>query len=157
MRGPSLPVGQKAMELLAERYPENPAVGQAFQTLSRMPDGEEKLKHYVEKGANDRIKAWAALGLGTLYRNNADRASEESEENKKLTADAEKYLVMVVEQFGKDNAEQKKAAERELNIIRHLRVGKEALDIAGADLDDKQFKLSDYRGKVVLLDFWGNW
>ena len=157
MRGPMLPVGQKAIELLAEKYPENPAVGQAFQMLGRMPKGEETLKQYLEKGANDRIKAWAALNLGTLYRNKTDRLPADSVEERAVTAEAEKYLVMVVEQFGKNNVEQKKDAERELNIIRHLRVGKEALDIVGADLDDKQFKLSDYRGKVVLLDFWGNW
>lgn len=38
--------------------------------------------------------------------------------------------------------------------IRHLRAGKEAPDIEGDDQDGKRFKLSDYRGKVVLLDFW---
>ena len=36
-------------------------------------------------------------------------------------------------------------------------MGKEAPEIKGGDLDGKEFKLSDYRGKVVLLDFWGNW
>jgi peroxiredoxin len=36
-------------------------------------------------------------------------------------------------------------------------LGKKAPEIAGEDIDGKKFKLSDYRGKVVLLDFWGNW
>jgi hypothetical protein len=45
-------------------------------------------------------------------------------------------------------------ARAELFAIRHLRVGKEAPDIEGQDQDGKRFKLSDYRGKVVLLDFW---
>lgn len=36
-------------------------------------------------------------------------------------------------------------------------VGKTAPEISGEDIDGKSFKLSDYRGKVVLLDFWGNW
>lgn len=36
-------------------------------------------------------------------------------------------------------------------------VGKAAPEIEGEDIDGKSFKLSDYRGKVVLLDFWGNW
>jgi peroxiredoxin len=40
--------------------------------------------------------------------------------------------------------------------IRHLAVGKEAPDIEGADQDGKRFKLSEYRGKVVLLDFWNH-
>ncbi len=36
-------------------------------------------------------------------------------------------------------------------------VNKEAPSIEGPDLDGKDFKLSDYRGKVVMLDFWGHW
>jgi hypothetical protein len=32
-----------------------------------------------------------------------------------------------------------------------------APEIAGEDLDGVPFRLSDYRGKVVLLDFWGDW
>jgi hypothetical protein len=44
-------------------------------------------------------------------------------------------------------------ANAELFEIRHLSVGMETPDIEGVDQDGKQFKLSDYRGKVVLLDF----
>jgi hypothetical protein len=45
-------------------------------------------------------------------------------------------------------------ATRELFEIRYLAIGKEAQDIEGVDQDGQQFKLSDYRGKVVLLYFW---
>ena len=41
--------------------------------------------------------------------------------------------------------------------MRHLAVGKEAADIEGKDQDGKQFKLSQYRGKVVLLYFWSEY
>lgn len=41
--------------------------------------------------------------------------------------------------------------------MRSLVVGKPAPEVEGEDLDGKQFRLSDYRGKVVVLDFWGNW
>ncbi len=27
----------------------------------------------------------------------------------------------------------------------------------GTDVDGATFTLADYKGKVVLLDFWGNW
>lgn len=36
-------------------------------------------------------------------------------------------------------------------------IGQVAPEIVAEDLDGQTFKLSDYRGKVVLLDFWGNW
>ncbi|MAG94807.1 MAG: hypothetical protein CMJ48_13850 [Planctomycetaceae bacterium] len=45
-------------------------------------------------------------------------------------------------------------AKTELYALRHLSVGKIAPDIEGPDQDGKQFKLSDNRGKVVLLYFW---
>ena len=41
--------------------------------------------------------------------------------------------------------------------LRHLVVGKQAPDIQGEDQDGAQFQLSDYRGKVVLLDFWSQY
>jgi hypothetical protein len=48
-------------------------------------------------------------------------------------------------------------AKRELYEIRHLSVGKQAHEIEGKDQDGKRFKLSDYRGKVVLLYFWSEY
>jgi len=44
--------------------------------------------------------------------------------------------------------------KKELYEIRFLSVGKTAPGIEGDDQDGKRFKLSDYRGKVVLLYFW---
>ena len=38
-----------------------------------------------------------------------------------------------------------------------LVVGKAAPDFALTDLNDKPIKLSDYRGKVVFLNFWATW
>ncbi|MHB8524447.1 MAG: PDZ domain-containing protein [Limisphaerales bacterium] len=44
----------------------------------------------------------------------------------------------------------KRAAER-------TKIGGPAPEITGVDMGGKQFKLSDYRGQVVLIDFWGDW
>lgn len=40
---------------------------------------------------------------------------------------------------------------------RSVEIGGVAPDFEAVDGDDVAFKLSDYRGKVVLLDFWGFW
>ena len=42
-------------------------------------------------------------------------------------------------------------------VARGTQVGALALEIEGEDIDGNRFRLSDYQGKVVLLDFWGNW
>jgi hypothetical protein len=37
------------------------------------------------------------------------------------------------------------------------RIGETAPEIDGEDVDGARLKLSDFRGKVVVVDFWGNW
>ncbi|MCR9207031.1 MULTISPECIES: TlpA family protein disulfide reductase [Rhodopirellula] len=48
-------------------------------------------------------------------------------------------------------------ARREIFELEHLAIGVAAPDIVGADIDGKQMRLSDNRGKVVLLVFWASW
>ena len=47
--------------------------------------------------------------------------------------------------------------EEEKFIIKNFSIGSQALEIEGKDLDGESFRLSDYKGKVVFLDFWGDW
>jgi hypothetical protein len=49
------------------------------------------------------------------------------------------------------------SAEAELFEMHNLAIGKVAPDIAGEDINGKPMKLSEFRGKVVTLDFWGDW
>jgi hypothetical protein len=38
-----------------------------------------------------------------------------------------------------------------------LEVGDMIPEVSGKDLDNIKFQLSDYQGKVIMLDFWGDW
>jgi len=49
------------------------------------------------------------------------------------------------------------SAAAELFELRNLAIGKTAPEITGEDIDGKPMKLSDFKGKIVLLDFWGDW
>ena len=84
-----------------------------------------------------------------------DRAALAKEAETLFAQAAEKYadVQIPVTYFGSGGTIGEKA-QAELFQIRHLAVGKVAPDIEGEDQDGKKFKLSDYRGKVVMIDFW---
>lgn len=48
-------------------------------------------------------------------------------------------------------------AKNVLNELKNLGIGKTAPDVSGEDINGKPMKLTDFRGKVVVLDFWGDW
>jgi hypothetical protein len=50
-----------------------------------------------------------------------------------------------------------KRAAGQLFRLEHLQLGMTAPDFATQDVEGVAFNLSDYRGKVVVLDFWGFW
>ena len=50
-----------------------------------------------------------------------------------------------------------KRAAGMLYEVDHLQIGMKVPDFEGKDTDGVAFKLSDYKGKVILLDFWGDW
>jgi thiol-disulfide isomerase/thioredoxin len=50
-----------------------------------------------------------------------------------------------------------KRAEGPLALAKGPRVGYPAPEIEGEDFDGKRLKLSDYRGKVVVVTFWASW
>jgi thiol-disulfide isomerase/thioredoxin len=79
-----------------------------------------------------------------------------------LEMESEALLERVVAEFGDVRPEEEPRtlgtiASGELFSRRNLGVGKTAPEIDGFDHEGKRFKLSDYRGKVVVLTFSGNW
>ena len=47
--------------------------------------------------------------------------------------------------------------KKEATLKEGLEIGDLAPEITGKDQDGIEFKLSDYRGKVVVIDFWADW
>ncbi|HKX60463.1 MAG TPA: hypothetical protein VJS65_01445 [Verrucomicrobiae bacterium] len=110
--------------------------------LQNQPDDAERYhrvfgKDYVEQ-LQRQDRAAVATEAETLF----DRAIEKYAEVK-----------IPVTYYGSGGTVGEKASA-ELFHIRQLAVGKVAPEIEGEDQDGKRFKLRDYRGKVVLLDFW---
>jgi thiol-disulfide isomerase/thioredoxin len=79
-----------------------------------------------------------------------------------LDHEAETLLERVVAEFADvpdwyDKRPLGSIAEGELFALRHLSIGKLAPEIVGRDHEGKLFSLAEYRGKVVVLTFSGNW
>ena len=153
-----MPAGQKAIERLIDKYPDHASIERVCAMLGQggVPKADEMLRTILAKTDKPKVKAAAALALGQALAAKTDQLADMPAEADKVAAEGEKYLTMAIDLY-KDSAAQKKAAEQELKALRTLRVGKEVPEIKAGDLDGKEFKLSDYRGKVVLLDFWGHW
>ena len=62
-----------------------------------------------------------------------------------------------VQQAEPSDTRQTSVARAALLVGFLLAIGKVVPDIEGNDTDGVTFKLSDYRGKVVMLDYWGHW
>lgn len=122
---------------LAEHYK---ARVQLITSLQRMPaDKQAVIKNRIGKELFDRMLQTKPAQLEELADPLYQRVVEDYAE---------------VEHFGQTLG---KRAETALFEMRHLSLGKRAPEIEGEDLDGKPLKLSDYRGKVILLDFWGSW
>ncbi len=86
-----------------------------------------------------------------------------------LSAETEALLERVVNEFGdvplfpswaKMKSEGRTLADsarRRLDALGSLAVGKVAPEIEGEDIGGKPMRLSDYRGNIVVLVFWGTW
>ena len=48
-------------------------------------------------------------------------------------------------------------AKGQIDVRERFSIGVVAPDITGIDLDGTEFALSDYKGKVLFVDFWGDW
>ena len=170
-----------AMELLIEHHMDHKDMGELCVRMSYgMPSkvNESLLKRIIDNSETADVKGQATFALASML-HQAKTNSRMLHSNKRfldsLPMDAvaylhaagefkdakiEKLLTQVVDKFADVETRRGKLGEnakRLLFEIRHLSIGKVAPDIEGEDIDGVEFKLSDYRGKVVLLDFWGDW
>jgi peroxiredoxin len=129
---------------------------------------ETILKTVVEKHPLHEVRGQATYALGEYYRQTARDdwgRPMTPEQTASLLASAAKNFEDVIKNFGdvKSPDEKENLGERAATALTRvknipiLRVGKTAPDVSGEDLDGRLTKLSDYRGKVVVLVYWGSW
>jgi hypothetical protein len=136
--------------------------------------GEEEdnklLDRVIAENPHALPKAWAKYWQGQTINNKASSAFSQVQRKKDATDEekakakeekdkaAEKADALFAE-AAKLSAGTEQAARLGAPVFEkeRLQVGMEVPEVAGEDPDGVAFKLSDYRGKVVLLDFYGFW
>jgi len=97
---------------------------------------------------NAKVRTWAVFSRtsGALENDPVDADSYRAALAEVRAALAECELPMLAQEV-----------ENRVAVRAKFSLGMVAPDIDGVDLQGEPFKLSDYRGKVVLVDFWGDW
>jgi len=125
--------------------------GSYLPSLSRALSAEKakEIVTQIEKVTpSDSLRAWAVFARLNKALTKSEVGSKEFEAAK---AEMSKHLAKV------DDESLHRTYRSEVEVRELFSNGMEAPEIVGVDLEGTAFKLSDYRGKVVFLDFWGDW
>lgn len=159
----------EALEALTDRA-DSDKLAPVCETFARMggltPKTERLLRAVMEKNRHHRVQGIACLALAqslkqtSAWGESKDQTPYAQIPSEKLSAEAEQLFERVISEFGDVKSSRgplEDTAKSELYEMRHLAIGMVAPEIEGEDLDGQPLKLSEYRSKVVLLDFWGHW
>jgi hypothetical protein len=146
---------QKLLRAVLEKSKHRPSQAQACLALARGAENRQRLAQRFKERPEMAKNYESILGKQAV-----EAIVEAGPE--KLGKEVEALYEQVVKDFADaTDSEGNKLSELAKDKLEALRnpivVGKPAPEIEGEDIDGVKFKLSDYRGKVVLLDFWGNW
>jgi hypothetical protein len=112
---------------------------------------EDALRTILAKTTDANVRANALAQLALTVGQDAELGAKGREE-------AEMLLAHIEQEFGDQDfigMSGKQFAAGARFEIDHLRVGQVAPDFEVTDQEGTRFQLSDYRGRVVVLDFWG--
>lgn len=143
-----------AFDKLVSTFPNSSVIPNLVSNLqySFWEDGPKRIAKIV--GLLDRIdKATTNVDnkAAVLY----VRAKLIADEGKGDVKAASSLLDQLIAKYPK--SKQAASAKADMSELQNLSVGCMAPDIEATDENGVSFKLSDYRGKVVVLDFWGFW
>jgi cytochrome c peroxidase len=181
----SRPEATHALELLARDHIRSEKLAAACPQIARVPSlaAEKLLRAALERSPHDDVRAQACLHLAYFLDQQipvlvqlqkqpelADRVLQyygkeygqhlKSLNRDKLDKSREQVYERLLQSFADvpaGDSTMGEIATKSLFQIRHLSIGRVAPEIEGEDIFGERFKLSDYRGKVVVLSFWGHW
>ncbi len=138
-------------ELLLEHHLESPKMLNFCMRAMYAADTRDTLEQIMEQSPHDEVKGAAAFGIAQQL------SRSPSEESRKEMEDLLTKAIPLLGDAEYSNRSLSKMAEGLLFETTKLGIGLKAPEIVGTDTEGVEFKLSDYLGKVVVIDFWGDW
>jgi RNA polymerase sigma factor (sigma-70 family) len=151
------PYRERLLRALFEHGRDRQTRGRMGLALGRYLEAEADFVERLTRLGADPRRPWDLFFLEPAFVEQLRKVDREAIEHK-----SEDVLERVIGDYGDvvyvngastTNETLAVVAKRELSEIRTLSVGKTAPEIIGEDVDGKPMNLSEFRGKVVLLDF----
>jgi len=142
-----------AIEVLIRDHVDSPKLASMGNTILSLgnhvtPEVAQDVLGKLAKSKSAAVRGWATLAQhrATIVEGDLDSDAFKAARGK-LSAIADSGV----------DAKLSRQITRMIVEREKLGIGVTAMDIEGVDLDGVAFKLSDYKGKVIFLDFWGDW
>ncbi|HKB02059.1 MAG TPA: TlpA disulfide reductase family protein [Gemmataceae bacterium] len=153
----------KAIAIIMDHHIDNPKIAPALaEMVDAGPNGLAFLESVVDKALNKEVQALALYYNALAEDAKATAAEGPTGDPVKIAAVRARAADMMERavklapdaRVGEDTLAKTVPAEL---VALKLAVGSAVPEVEGTDLDGKKVKLSSFRGKVVLLDFWATW
>jgi peroxiredoxin len=178
---------EKAIEMMARDHVRDERMGDVCQKIFHffhLPPAENLIRAVMDRNPSRTARGLACHALAQYLKNQAlmwrilrehperipsfeksrgkvrIEAFLRGKDSIALEAEAVTFLERCISEFGDVEYGRRTLAglsEGTLFAALHLKIGEVAPEIDGEDADGKRLRLSDYKGKVVVLTFSGNW
>lgn len=149
-----------ALDELIQHHAAQPAIGEGLPNLifaeSFVPVEKLKALHrqVMEKNKDAAALSWATFSLGFII-HNEEQYADEAAKSPARRAKALKLFKKTVSKYEGTRAATWAACF--VFELERLQIGMKAPEIVGTDADNRSIRLSDFMGRVVVIDFWGFW
>lgn len=160
-------VYQQALKMVRSAYLDSPDIKKLFSMLANSNDTEsiQVMRDVIAKHPDRKVQAKAAKSLASGLENAVQQAKmiqSRPDMRKNYEEQAGKELIenllVKADQNKKDAAELTKLVQdKYADVFPNLAIGQPAPEVINKDLNDKTVKLSDLKGRVVVLDIWATW
>jgi len=156
------------VRIVRDRFLDDPRLGRLCSLLAHREEAMDLLGDVADDHPDRAVRGQAAYALARCCRYAAEQMAGDEPARAaavKLTDRAKHRFRQVIDEFGDVRSAEgdfllSERAEGELARFQNLpdlKVGRPAPEIVGEALDGRPLRLSDHRGKVVVLVFWATW